>query len=60
MRRLGVRSMPGSATPEEQLSVAGIDANAIVESVAAGLVGARDAHTGLTPALASGADDDRK
>ena len=31
MRRLGVRSMPGSATPKEQLSLAGIDANAIVE-----------------------------
>jgi transketolase len=38
MRRLGVRSMPGSATPEEQLGLAGIDANAIVESVAAGTV----------------------
>jgi transketolase len=44
MRRLGVRSMPGSATPEEQLGLAGIDANAIVESVAE-LVRPRDART---------------
>ena len=28
--RLGVRDMPGSATPEEQMAVAGIDADAIV------------------------------
>jgi transketolase len=45
MRRLGVRSMPGSATPEEQLGLAGIDANAIVESTAAGLVRPHDART---------------
>lgn len=45
MRRLGVRSMPGSATPEEQLSLAGIDANAIVESVTAGLLRPHDART---------------
>jgi transketolase len=45
MRRLGVRSMPGSATPEEQLSLAGIEANAIVESVAAGLLKRADART---------------
>ncbi len=44
MRRLGVRSMPGSATPEEQLGLAGIDANAIVESVA-GMVRPRKART---------------
>ena len=30
--RLAVSSMPGSATPEEQLADAGIDANAIVEA----------------------------
>jgi transketolase len=35
MSRLAVRNMPGSATPEEQLGLAGIDANAIVEAVAA-------------------------
>jgi transketolase len=28
--RLAVRDMPGSATPQEQLAVAGIDADAIV------------------------------
>ncbi|MGH7435735.1 MAG: transketolase [Polyangiaceae bacterium] len=30
IRRLAVRSMPGSATPEEQVQAAGIDAHAIV------------------------------
>ncbi|MFD7921060.1 transketolase [Streptomyces sp. NPDC059740] len=30
--RLGVRNMPGSATPEEQLSAAGIDADAITRA----------------------------
>ncbi|HXJ19515.1 MAG TPA: transketolase [Polyangia bacterium] len=33
IRRLAVRTMPGSATPEEQLADAGIDARAIVEAV---------------------------
>jgi hypothetical protein len=37
--------MPGSATPEEQLGLAGIDANTIVDSVAAGLLRPRDART---------------
>jgi transketolase len=32
--RLAVRIMPGSATPEEQLEAAGIDARAIVEALA--------------------------
>ena len=45
MRRLGVRNMPGSATPEEQLGLAGIDANAIVEAIATELLRPRDAHT---------------
>lgn len=31
--RLAVRIMPGSATPEEQLEAAGIDARAIVEAL---------------------------
>jgi transketolase len=34
IRRLAVRIMPGSATPEEQLAAAGIDARAIVEALA--------------------------
>jgi len=33
LRRLAVRTMPGSATPEEQLRAAGIDARAIVEAL---------------------------
>jgi transketolase len=33
IRRLAVRIMPGSATPEEQLAAAGIDARAIVEAL---------------------------
>ncbi len=35
IRRLAVRSMPGSATPEEQLRAAGIDASAIIQAAAA-------------------------
>jgi transketolase len=31
--KLAVRKMPGSATPEEQLAAAGIDASAIVNAV---------------------------
>jgi transketolase len=33
MRRLAILGMPGSATPEEQLEAAGIDARAIVRTV---------------------------
>jgi transketolase len=34
VRKLAVRNMPASATPEEQLRAAGIDASAIVEAAA--------------------------
>jgi transketolase len=36
IRRLAVRNMPASATPDEQLAAAGIDAHAIIEAVVAG------------------------
>jgi transketolase len=35
IRRLAVRGMPGSATPEEQLGLAGIDAAAIIQAISA-------------------------
>jgi len=33
-RKLAVRSMPGSATPDEQLQLAGIDTGAIASAAA--------------------------
>jgi len=35
IRRLAVRNMPGSATPDEQLGLAGIDATAIIQAITA-------------------------